>query len=91
MSFYKSCVFNSTQCRNAKTTTTITRHVALLGMFFVEQRNLFVCSCCVLNSVTCLFVYICHAFISGMCLFKSVFCLFKCSTCMFIVVCAIVR
>ena len=68
MSFYKSCVFNRTQCRNAKTTTTITRHVALLGMFCVEQRNLFVCSCCVLNSVTCLFTFVMHLSVECVCL-----------------------
>ena len=39
-------------------------------------------------------VYICYAFISAMCMFTSGFFgvfLFNCATCMFIVVCAIVR
>ena len=38
--FYKCCVFNMTQIRNAKTMTTITRHVALLSVFLCLTARL---------------------------------------------------
>ena len=83
-------MFNKTQCRNAKTTITITRHVALLSVFFAFNS-----ATCLFVVVVCdMFVYIWHSFISAMCLFKSVFgltvyvysCVCNSATCLFIMV-----
>ncbi len=84
--FYKCCLFNMTQCRNAKTTTTITRHVALLSVLFLCLTARLVCLQLLCIEQCDMLVYICHAFISAMCLFTSGF-LFNCTTCVCLYLC----